>query len=366
VKKLRLILIINLFLVACGEPGKDVTTPTNLVVNATVSTDGSGRVEVMASVDNAAFLKFFFGEVTNEIPAVQEFKSIAYTYKKSGTYTITVQAHATEADFISHSVDITVNIFVWIPATGYSTPTSYPGMNSIWSDEFDGPAIDENKWTFEIGDGCPSVCGWGNNELEYYKKENASVNNGNLTIEAKSELAGTKAYTSARMITRDNFNFKYGRVDARAALPQGQGIWPAIWMLGSNIGTVGWPKCGEIDIMEMIGGAGREKTVHGTAHWDNGGSYASFGKFYSLSSGIFYDQFHVFTVLWDENKIQWYVDDVMFNEIDITQSGLSEFRENFFLILNLAVGGNWPGSPDSQTKFPQRLIVDYVRVFQNQ
>lgn len=246
-----------------------------------------------------------------------------------------------------------------IPTAGYTTPESYEGMTLVWSDEFDGESLNTDDWTYEIGGH-----GWGNNELEYYTNKNTSIVEGNLVIEARKESQGGRLYTSSRIVTMDKQEFQYGRIDIRAALPYGQGIWPALWMLGSNFKTVGWPACGEIDIMEMIGGGGREKTVHGTVHWSNGGDYASFGGHYNLGSGTFSDEFHVFSILWDENEIIWYVDDVQFHVIDIRGDNLSEFRQPFFFIFNVAVGGNWPGNPNGSTLFPQRMIVDYVRVFQ--
>jgi len=242
----------------------------------------------------------------------------------------------------------------------------YPGKKLVWSDEFDGTVPDPEKWVHEIGDGCPEVCGWGNNELEYYTDQNAFLNNGHLVIEARKESKGGKPYTSSRIVTRDKNAFAYGRVDARAKLPFGQGIWPAIWMLGTSITGIGWPACGEIDIMEMIGGQGRENTIHGTAHWDNDGQHASFGKSFVLNNGTFADDFHLFSIEWDSKKIEWYVDDVLYNTIDITPGELDEFRKEFFIIINLAVGGNWPGHPDDQTAFPQRMTVDYIRVYQDE
>jgi beta-glucanase (GH16 family) len=146
-------------------------------------------------------------------------------------------------------------------------------------------------------------------------------------------------------------------------LPKGQGIWPALWMLGKNINAVGWPKCGEVDIMEMVGGAGKDNVLYGTAHWDNNNSHASYGGNTKLATGIFNDEFHVFSIVWDAKKIIWYLDGVQFHVIDTTPEGLSEFQEEFFLIFNVAVGGQWPGSPDGTTILPQQMIVDYVRVF---
>lgn len=252
-----------------------------------------------------------------------------------------------------------------IPTTGYETPETYNGMIVVFTDEFNDDTLDTNKWNFQIGDGCPEVCGWGNNELEYYRKENTFFKNGSLIIEAKKENFKGKSYTSSRINTQGKFTLKYGRVDIRAVLPKGQGIWPAFWMLGENINTVGWPSCGEIDIMEMIGGQGRENTTHGTTHWDNAGTYASYGGHHTLSNDVFNDEFHVFTIIWDKQFIKWYIDDVQFHEIDITPSGLSEFHKDFHLLFNLAIGGNWPGNPNDSTVFSQYLIVDYIRVFQD-
>jgi len=137
-------------------------------------------------------------------------------------------------------------------------------------------------------------------------------------------------------------------------------------MLGANIGSVGWPSCGEIDIMELVGGSGgNDKTSHTTIHWDNNGDHAQYGESYTLSSGIFADDFHIFAVEWDSQEIRGYVDGNKFYTINITPDGLSEFKNNFFIILNVAVGGNWPGNPDSNTVFPQQMKVDYIRVFQS-
>ena len=249
-----------------------------------------------------------------------------------------------------------------IPTKGYTTPTTYANMKLAWADEFDGTSLNEKYWNYELGNNN----GWGNNELENYKKENTSVKDGYLIVEAKQESAGNQSYTSSRLTTQNKFNFKYGRVDIRAALPKGQGIWPALWMLGKNITTVSWPKCGEIDIMEMIGGdaSGRDNTVYATPHWDNNGSHAQYGGSTKLSSGIFNGEFHVFSIVWDARKIVWYLDDVQFHIIDTTPAGLSEFQEEYFLLVNLAVGGDWPGKPDATTVFPQHLVLDYIRVFQ--
>ena len=149
-------------------------------------------------------------------------------------------------------------------------------------------------------------------------------------------------------------------------MPKGQGIWPALWMLGNNINSAGWPECGEIDIMEMIGGIGKDNITHGTIHWGVDGNHASSGGKYSLQSGIMADEYHVFSIIWDESSIVWLMNDQKFYTVSIAPASMSEFHQQFFFIMNLAVGGNWPGSPDSSTVFPQKMKVDYVRVFQKQ
>ena len=247
---------------------------------------------------------------------------------------------------------------VEIPSGGYKSPLNYNGMKLIWSDEFDdSPGSD---WVYEIGRGSN---GWGNQELQYYTDENHFVKEGHLVIEARNEDRFNSFYTSTRMITKDRFEFKYGRVDIRGALPEGQGIWPAFWMLGANFSDVGWPHCGEVDIMEMIGGKGREKVVHGTVHYDKQGHVYT-GDSIKLTSGTFHDQFHVFSIIWDENSIRWLMNDIEYNRFEINTTEREVFNKEFFFIINLAVGGIWPGYPDQSTQFPQHLIVDYIRVFQ--
>jgi len=248
-----------------------------------------------------------------------------------------------------------------IPDDGATSPTSYPGMTLVWEDDFEGNNLDAANWSHEIGTG---ENGWGNNELQYYRSQNTSVERGHLIITAKKESFQGSEYTSSRIVSLNKKQFRYGRVDIRAVNPRGQGLWPALWMLGSNFPEVGWPRCGEIDIMEMVGGQGRENTVHGTVHWDNNGSRAEFGGSYKIPSGTLADKFHVYSIEWTSTNISWFIDDVKYHEIDTTPAELDEFRRNFFFIMNVAVGGNWPGSPDNSTTFPQHMIVDYIRVFQ--
>jgi beta-glucanase (GH16 family) len=351
---------------SCGDDDSDqpLTLPSNLQMETTVNTAGTGLVSVAATADNENFFLLYFGEDPSETPVKSTDGKATHTYKTSGTYTIKVQAHTTTEAFVSLSKDVQVTVGsgdLVIPATGYTTPTSYSGMTLVWQDEFDGTTLNSADWTFETG---TSTNGWGNHELEYYRQENTTLKDGYLVITAKKENFQSSAYTSSRIKTQGKKEFKYGRVDMRAVLPKGKGIWPALWMLGSNITSVNWPACGEIDMMEMVGGSAGDKTVYGTAHWDNAGQHASYGGSKQLSNGIFNDEFHVFSIVWTASSIKWYVDDVQYQVIDTTPAGLAAFQKEFFLIFNLAVGGDWPGSPDDTTLFPQRMIVDYVRVFQ--
>lgn len=235
----------------------------------------------------------------------------------------------------------------------------------VWYDEFDSTAMNTNEWVYEVnGDGG------GNNELQYYtsRPANGVVSGGYYTIIAKTEAPAYlgKNYTSARLHTKKSW--QYGKIEARMKLPYGKGIWPAFWMLGSNIGTVGWPACGEIDIMEMIGGTttatGGDGRLFGTAHW-NAGGHASYGLSTALSSGKLADEFHTYAITWDASKIIWYLDGAAYCVLSTQPAGLNAFRAPFFIIINLAVGGNWPGSPDGTTVFPQTLQFDYVRVYQD-
>jgi len=247
-----------------------------------------------------------------------------------------------------------------------------------WSDEFNGPAgsaVDGTKWVAEVGNGSN---GWGNHQREYNTNstKNAAMDGaGNLVITAIKETLGKKyrcwygecQYTSARLKTQGRFEQAYGRFEARIRVPYGQGIWPAFWMLGNNIQTAGWPNCGEIDIMEHIG---REPyTVYGTIHGPGYSGASGIGAPYTLTSARFTDDFHVFAVEWEPNQIRWYVDGNLYQTrtpADLPTGSAWVFDHPHFLILNLAVGGYWPGDPDSTTVFPQKMYVDYVRVYRSQ
>ena len=250
-----------------------------------------------------------------------------------------------------------------IPTEGYSTPERYPERTMLWSDEFDGERVDATKWTFEIGTGNN---GWGNNELQYYREENTIVTDGSLVIQAKKEDFGGSEYTSSRLISMDKREFEYGRIDIRAALPEGQGMWPALWMLGANFDEVGWPSCGEIDIMEALGDDTRR--VLGTAHYGVTGNPSTFrtGRYDLGRDRDYVDEWHVYSLIWSEDSITWLVDDVEFHSLTPAETGNAPwpFNNPFFMIMNVAVGGQLPGNPDATTIFPQRMAVDYIRVFQ--
>jgi beta-glucanase (GH16 family) len=249
---------------------------------------------------------------------------------------------------------------------GYDSPGSYPGLSLAWSDEFDGPALNTAAWSHQNGDGCPSLCGWGNNELEYYtdRPDNLFFQDGKLVIEAKREDFGGKSYTSSKILTSGKKTFKFGRIDIRARLPKGKGIWPALWLLPQDNVYGGWPRSGEIDLMELVGH--EPNKVYGTLHYGPGPGSTQTSRGYTLPSGNFSDEFHVFSVEWKQDQIKWYVDNNLYSTVNRADIGSLNwpFNEQFFLIFNLAVGGNWPGNPDATTYVPQWMIVDYIRVYQ--
>jgi beta-glucanase (GH16 family) len=241
------------------------------------------------------------------------------------------------------------------PPAPADTIAVLPGWQLVWHDEFNGPSIDQTKWNFEVnGDGG------GNSELQYYtaRASNAYIDNGQLVIEALQENYLGKSFTSARMNSNQKGDWTYGRFEARAKLPYGQGLWPAIWMLPTDWVYGGWPASGEIDIMELLG---QETTkIYGTIHYGSSpATHQQAGGSFVLSSGSFAGTFHLFAVEWDTVGFRWFVDGTKYFE---TAHG-SPFDKRFHLMLNVAVGGNWPGSPDASTIFPQKMFVDYVRVY---
>lgn len=247
--------------------------------------------------------------------------------------------------------------------TAADTWTPGDGWILQWSDEFPGTAVDPAKWAYDLGAG-----GWGNNEFQTYSAANATVAGGELIIEARRAADGT--YSSARLKTQGRASWRYGKFAARIRLPYGQGIWPAFWMLGDNISTVGWPKCGEIDIAEMIGGGeNRDDSIYGTLHWDANNAHASHGSSAKElpDPQMLRDDYHVFEVEWNASAIVWRLDGAEYFRTSVDTAlwpTMDEFHRNFFFVLNLAVGGNWPGYPDASTVFPQQMRVDWIRVYQ--
>lgn len=267
------------------------------------------------------------------------------------------------------------SLFLSLVATCSSQTAPGPAGDTawklVWTDEFNGPngsPVDRSKWVFDIGGE-----GWGNQELEFYtdRAENSYIQDGNLVIKAIAEKhtgpnSVTRNYTSARLKTFGKFSQTYGRFEARIKVPYGQGVWPAFWMLGDDIEKVGWPACGEIDIMENIGK--EPSIIHGSIHGPGYVGGTGIEAPYTLpGKQRFADDFHVFAVEWDPDSISFFVDKDRY--VRRTRAGLQPgwpwvFDKPYFLILNLAIGGDWPGNPDSTTVFPQTMLVDYVRVYE--
>jgi beta-glucanase (GH16 family) len=250
------------------------------------------------------------------------------------------------------------------------TIPEHPGWSLVWSDEFNGSEIDLNKWEHEV-----NAWGGGNNELQYYtdRPVNSYIQDSVLVIQALKETytgtEGTREYTSARLRTMNKGDWKYGRFDIRAKLPYGQGLWPAIWLLPTDWVYGGWAASGEIDIMEMLGH--ETNKIYGTLHY--GGEWPNnvrSGNSYTLTNGTFSGDFHVFTLEWDSTEIKWYVDDehyLTLNNWFSSDHGFpAPFDQKFHLLLNVAVGGDWPGNPNTSTIFPQTMLVDYVRVYERE
>lgn len=318
-----------------GAVPAPVGPPTNLTVTATVSTDNSGNVSFVAAATNAVSYDFDLG---NGVFRSSANGTLTYKYAASGTYEVNVVAKSASGQSISVRKSVTVTV----------------ARSLVWSDEFDAPgAPDPAKWGYDIGAG-----GWGNNELQYYtnRLDNAVVSNGTLKIIAQRESFSGSPFTSARLLSRGKFSFQYGRVDARAKLPAGVGTWPAIWLLGNNIGAVGWPACGEIDIMEHRGND--PNRIHGTVHYTGNSGAGGIGGT-TVSTNVS-STFHVYSVEWTDQYIKFLVDDVVFFSFP-NASGLP-FNQPFFLLLNVAMGGNFGGAVDPAFT-TATMEIDYVRVY---
>ncbi len=391
---------LSLLIIICNSCSKSsggggTTPPTVALPAATISdvsndrTSSNIKYQFSVSLDKVSTSAISIGYTTADGSAVsnKDYKPVSGTLtipanSSSGTIEVEVIADSLRKTNQTFTVQLSspsgctlstnkgtgtiVNenlLYYPVDNAGYSTPLIYPGKTLTWSEEFDGSTINQNVWTFETGGG-----GWGNAELENYsaKTQNAFQSKGNLIIEARRENGNS--YSSARMITKNKKVFNSSntsRIDIRAKIPVGKGIWPAIWMLGNNIDQVSWPACGEIDIMEILGN--EPNKLYGTFHFGaNSTLHVSKGTSYVLSSGSFDQQFHVYSLVWMKDQAQILIDDIPYFTLTtaMTAGNAYPFNSDFFFILNVAVGGNWPGSPDATTVFPQRLVVDYIRVFQ--
>ncbi len=252
-----------------------------------------------------------------------------------------------------------------MPAPTATAEWDRPGWTLRWQDEFSGPAIDRANWTFDIGDGTLyGIPGWGNDERQFYteRPENARIEDGVLVIEAREERIIRGDYTSARLKTEGLQELQFGRIEARIQIPRGQGLWPAFWMLGTEGDR--WPGIGEIDIMENIGREPHQ--IHGTVHGPGYSGGNGVGGSLIKPAAPFADDYHIYAIEWEPDAIRWYVDDRLFSTVtpeDVPGDWVFDDHP-FYLILNVAVGGHWPGDPDETTPFPQQMRVDYVRVYQ--
>ena len=264
-----------------------------------------------------------------------------------------------------------------LPVSGYTSPLDRPGYSLVWSDEFDGETLEMEKWGFNLGNGCPALCDWGNNELQYFtsESENIMLMDGNLLIRAQSEFRSGKSYTSSRIHTDNKFEVQYGRIDIRASMPGAPGTWVALFMLNKDY-TIDqpdayWPSGGEIDIVEYLGEAREE--VFGTAHFG-----VSFPENHFFESGTFrldsgqpFDlEYAVYSIEWEEDRIRWLVNDQEYHSITPATTAAKgqpyPFNDAFYLVFALSVGGNITTVPPNPADFPSTLVVDYVRVFQKE
>lgn len=355
-------LILAVALIACSSDSSEtiINPPTQ---SLETSSQSNGNIEPTSSApstdkhSSSSFIQSLSSEYGTDliISSSSSFPD-AETESSSSTPTAISSEQASEQP-ISSSSDIIITSSETSNKKSSSSISPY-----FWNDEFEGTSIDSTKWSFETG-----ATGWGNNEWQYYtaRPENAYIQDGILHIRANKESYEGASYTSARLITKGKFSFTYGTIEARIALPLGKGIWPAFWMLGDNIDDVSWPACGEIDIIEAVN---EENVVYGTNHWAYEGQHADYGNktsdYYGTSIALDIKEFHTYRLTWNEKAITMYVDDFKYHEISIENSagGTDAFHKPFFLLLNIAVAGNWPGFEVDDTQFPNEMLVDYIRV----
>jgi beta-glucanase (GH16 family) len=360
-------------LLGCGGGGGSGSGPAPVLTAPTVAITGT----TTAAATGPVTLTFTFSQPMSSFPASDvvvtdgtaastttmidptHFTLVVTPAKGTGTMVITVPAGAfTDSAGVANT-----------DAASASQP--YNTWVLSWSDEFndvDGSPPNPANWTYDIGGN-----GWGNNELEYYTSSpgNVQITGGNLVITARqgpytdsNGIFYNYNYTSARLKTQGLLSWTYGRFEARIKIPYGQGMWPAFWMLGNTFSTAGWPDCGEIDIMENIGS--QAATFYGSIHGP-GFTVGNISTPYFLPSGKLSDDYHVYAVEWEPNQIRMYIDTILYTTYtpaSLPSGGTWVFNQPFFLILNVAVGGSWPGAPDVTTVFPQKMLVDYVRVYQ--
>ncbi len=321
--------------------GTGDTGPANLTVTANVSTDGSGNVSFTAAASNAVSYDYEFGDGTI-LTVPSGITTYKYSQVGTTTFTVTVTAKSSSGATAKKSIQVTVTVAAATPSL-------------VWSEEFnvDG-APNAAKWGYDLGAG-----GWGNNELQYYtsRPENAVVLNGVLKITAIKEPYNGSAYTSARLLSKDKFSFKYGRIEVRAKVPATGGTWPAIWMLGSNINTTPWPGCGEIDIMEHVGNTPNK--IYGTLHYPGHSGANGDGSNTIIPDAT--TTFHNYILEWSASTIKFYVDTQLYYTFSNNSS--TPFNQNFFVILNMAMGGNFGGAV-SPSFTSDTFEIDYVRVYQ--
>ena len=351
---------VAIFAAACSSDSSSNAENTEISEQTTPSSETNLSSATESPIDEPT-------SSSADVPAISSEAENPSTANSSATDMSGSSETANSSSVATSSANDIASSSSGITSSGNISSESNPGESPyLWHDEFDGDNIDSEKWTFEIGTGAS---GWGNNEWEYYtdRKENAYIKDGILHIRANKEDYKGSKYTSARMITKGKFNFTYGTVEARIALPVGKGIWPAFWMLGENIDAVSWPACGEIDIIEAVNS---ESVVYGTNHWAYEGNHAEYGNntkdYYGTSKELDITQFHTYKMVWDENVIVMYVDDFKYHEILIENNtgNTEEFHKPFFFILNVAVAGNWPGFEVDDAQFPNEMLVDYIRVTQ--
>lgn len=334
-----IILFVLFISASCGKKGNPApvnTAPSNLTLDAVVSTDNSGNVSFTATATNAVLFTYDFG---NSITQISTTGILTYKYPTSGVYTVSVTAKSASGQTINKSILINVTVT----------------LSLVWSDEFDTDGLPNSaKWSFELGAG-----GWGNNEVQYYTNriDNAEVSGGTLKIKLKKETFSGSPYTSARLVSKGKYSFKYGKIEARAKLPAGGGTWPAIWMLGDNISTVPWPACGEIDIMEHVGN--QLNKIYGTLHHPGHSGGNGDGATTMIPTAT--TEFHRYALEWNATTIKFLVDDVPF--YTFTNNSSLPFNQNFFIILNIAMGGNFGGTIDPAVS-TAIMEIDYIKVYQ--